>query len=48
VRDGNEHRLERLGRDYPSTWGAVEASFAMPLSETRFFAFVPSEPPQRP
>jgi hypothetical protein len=37
VRDGNEHL-----RRYPSTWGAIRASRAMPLAQTSWYVWSPS------
>jgi len=45
VRDGNEHDLRKDGFGYAmSSWGAVRASRATPLEETRWFLFAPSLP----
>ena len=43
VRDGNEHDLRDKGLGIAmSSWGAVKASRATPLGDTRWFLFVPS------
>jgi hypothetical protein len=43
IRDGNEHLYTdpTTGRQraFPSTWGAIRASLAMPLNETKWFVY---------
>ncbi|NWF91323.1 MAG: hypothetical protein HXY46_00265 [Syntrophaceae bacterium] len=44
VRDGNEHSYSRGRKVSLSTWGAVRASRAMPLNETGWYLWKPSDP----
>jgi hypothetical protein len=53
VRDGNEHLYQPRDREtgektgeerlHPSTWGAIRASRAMPLSQTSWYLWTPSK-----